>query len=161
MSKGIVVGGDKWKGVLAKIAEQNMGLRVGIFENAQYAGEGGTSAGTPVAVIAAKNEFGGSGTPSRPFMRNTVREKSATWARKMARLMKGHPQGVEAALNLVGDVMRADIVQTIESSVPPALAKQTVKRKAARGKSNPDQTLVDTGTMEKAVAFEMVGGGKV
>ena len=75
-------GGDKYKGLLARIAAQNVGVKAGILAGATKAD------GTKVAYYAAVNEFGGTSVieghtvriPPRPFMRDTVRGSSnALW----------------------------------------------------------------------------------
>lgn len=197
-----IMGGNKWQGIIKRIADQTAELRVGFLEGATHSGET-SEAGTLVAPIAAVHEFGGVATrksrkqtlnfrrnkqgrqvfakatakritktmeveisggetviPARPFMRRTVEEKKAAWAKAAAQLMTGHPQGAEAALHIVGEIMAKDIQATIESTVPPPLKASTIAAKRRRGKKNPTQTLIDSGAMQEAVAFE-VSGGKV
>lgn len=96
--------------------------------------------------------------PARPFMRTTVAQKKGEWAKNAARLMTGHPQGAEAALQIMGDIMSKDIQATMETIVPPPLKPSTVAAKRRRGKSKPEQTLIDSGAMQEAVAFEVRGG---
>lgn len=96
--------------------------------------------------------------PPRPFMRRTVEEKQSSWAKATAKLLKGHPDGAEAALQIMGDVIAKDIQATIEKSVPPPLKQSTIAAKRRRGKSVPEKTLIDTGAMQEAVAFEVTGG---
>lgn len=151
-----VSGGNKWQAAIAKIAGQKAALRVGILEGATYSGEGNTPAGTPVATVAVIQEFGAAGIPARPFMRNTVLAKKAEWARDAAKLLKGHPDGAAAAFTIMGDVMAKDIQQTIENGVAPSSSQQTIARKVKRGKQNAALPLVDTGTMQESISFEVV-----
>ncbi|MEG2172371.1 MAG: hypothetical protein RRY29_03825 [Desulfovibrionaceae bacterium] len=96
--------------------------------------------------------------PPRPFMRRTVEEKKNAWAKATAKLLKAHPDGADAAMQLMGDVIAKDIQATIENSVPPPLKASTIAAKRRRGKSAPEKTLIDTGAMQEAVAFEVTGG---
>ena len=60
-------------------------LNVGFFEGATYPHSNGSSAGnpypdgTPVAAVAAFNEFGTDRIPPRPFMRQTIAKNQAAW----------------------------------------------------------------------------------
>lgn len=156
MSETNIRGGDKWKQVIAKIASQKASLRVGILEKATYSGEGNSEAGTPVAPIAAAQEFGTKDIPARPFMRNTVGDKKSSWANQIARLLRGKPDRVHDAFEIMGDIMAKDIQQTIEKGVMPWLNDKTIARKRKRGKKNPEKTLIDTGTMQEAISYEVV-----
>lgn len=98
--------------------------------------------------------------PARPFMRQTVEAKKDEWAKDTAKLMTGHPQGAEAALQIMGDVMAKDIQQTIQSGDFAELAASTVAGKRRRGKKTPTLPLVDSGAMQEAVAFEVTGGNQ-
>ena len=78
-------GGNKFKGVLAKISAQAVGVRAGILEGATKPD------GTPIPPYAAVNEFGGKSVhngktvtiPARPFMRDTVRLHSKEWSKAL------------------------------------------------------------------------------
>ena len=108
-------GGDKFKGVLAKISAQAVGVRAGILEGATKPD------GTPIPPYAAVNEFGGKSVhngkvvtiPARPFMRDSVRLHSGEWGRALSTKMAGHPDGAKAAMYIVGQRMQADIKATI------------------------------------------------
>jgi hypothetical protein len=69
--------GDKLVAALRAISEKvskPATLRAGFLENATYPD------GTPVATVAAANEFGTRRIPARPFFRNMIAAKSDEWA---------------------------------------------------------------------------------
>ncbi|KAG1305014.1 hypothetical protein G6F62_015645 [Rhizopus arrhizus] len=71
-------GGDALMARLKEIADkagQGGTLRVGFLENAKYPD------GTPVAMVAAINEFGrpDHNQPPRPFFRRMIEEKHKGW----------------------------------------------------------------------------------
>ncbi|WP_141554542.1 hypothetical protein [Xenorhabdus stockiae] len=53
-----------------------------------------------------------------------------------------------------------DIKDGIEQSLPPPNAPATVARKAKKGITSPDKTLVDTGSMQRAIDYEVIKGGE-
>ena len=83
MPSGVVKvkGGDKYKALLAKIAAQKVGVKVGILANAT------TTDGEHIATYAAANEFGAKKVfedrvvtiPPRPFMRQSVAKHQEEW----------------------------------------------------------------------------------
>lgn len=153
-----ITGGDKYKAVLAKIAEQHVGVRVGILEGAT------TTDGEPIAPYAAANEFGSHAEfegreviiPSRPFLRQTAGKKQGEWIRDIEHVMRGNPDKGNEAMHVVGQIMRADIVAEIEGGDFAQNADITIKRKMDKGKEDPDHPLIDTGQMMEAVSYEVV-----
>lgn len=143
-------------------------VRVGIFENAT------TTDGKLVAEYATYNEFGTEHIPARPFMRITMREHQRDWMNTFRYMMNGQdpqdPIAVDKALRMVGDQAVGHIVETIKSEVPPPNAPSTKekKRKVITGANNKlmknasgevmthiPGTLIDTGAMIQAIAFEV------
>lgn len=140
-----VTGGDKWQKYLLKYCKE-ASVKAGILESATNVVNG-----EPIAPYAAANEFGTAHIPARPFMRNTLAEKQASWVQGYAALLK--TLGPEKAAMAVGKRMAEDIQAKILSSMPPPNAPATVARKAK--KQGPRGTLVDTGSMVKAVEYEV------
>ncbi|KRK40801.1 hypothetical protein [Loigolactobacillus bifermentans] len=94
-------------------------------------------------------EYGTSrGIPSRPFLRNTLYQKSASWSAfvgpKIVALLEG---GGANFMPELGKKMVDDIHATIDGGGFAPLAPATIQRK---GSSKP---LVDTGGMYGAVSF--------
>lgn len=149
-------------GKLARVGRQvvvnaRKQLRVGILENATYMGDTDVPVGTPVASIAAQHEYGGGLCPPRPFLAPTSLAKKHEWIAIFKRLLRGKLVNgdVAAAMEIIGQTAVADVTDTIESMTSPALAKYTVEKKRERGRVNPEKLLVDSGTMEEAVSFDI------
>lgn len=143
-------------------------VRIGIFENAT------TDDGKLIAEYATYNEFGTEHIPPRPFMRLTIKGHQQDWLNTFKGMMNGQnpedPLAVERALTMVGVQAVGHIQDTIDSNVPPPNAESTRrrKRKVITGADNRPMkdssgevmthipgTLVNTGAMRKAIAFEV------
>ncbi|WP_313690070.1 hypothetical protein [Pantoea sp.] len=150
-----ISGGDKLEQVLKAIGDNmRVQMNVGILEGATN-----EDTGEKIAPYAAANEYGTLHIPARPFMRNTVAEHSAQWAQTLGKLVEGQTKnagGVEKAFNVMGTLMVQDIRDTIEHSVPPPNVAATVAAKRRKGRAKPDQTLVDSGSMQRAIDFEII-----
>lgn len=142
-----VTGGHKWEAELRKYKASPL-LRAGILE-----GSTNGVTGELIAPYAAANEFGSPDNPPRPFMRTTVRNKKTTWPRNLASALKAG-RSMRQAMELVGTRMAEDIQATIKSNMPPPNSPETMLKKNAdeAGKG----TLIDTGSMLKAVDYEVV-----
>lgn len=150
-----VSGGDQWKAALKPYAQGNgMHVRVGILEGATYSGETAPP-GTPVAAIAAIHEFGTAHIPARSFMRSTVNKHQKDWIKMAVAYLKANPGKLKNAFILVGEVASKDMQEAIEWGIDPPLAPQTIARKSRRGKQFPDTPLIDTGTMQEAISYEV------
>lgn len=144
-----IKGGAKLEKYLRDTAKKvsNPGtLRVGFFKGATYPD------GTPVAVVAAANNFGAPsrGIPPRPFFTNMVNEKSPEWPDTLASILPQVNFDATKALNLMGEGIKGQLKQSIIDTNEPPLATATVKRK---GHSKP---LIDTSHLINSVAFEVV-----
>lgn len=152
-----ISGGDKLEAALAAIsANLQLQMNVGILA-------GATNEVTlePIAPYAAANEYGTLNIPARPFMRNTVAEKSGEWSETLTKLISNHSQdasGINKSFVTLGEVMVQDIRGTIDKIVPPPSAKATVDAKRREGIADPEKTLVHTGLMQKAINFEIITG---
>jgi phage gpG-like protein len=106
--------------------------------------------GTPVAYVAAIQEFGAPAVkiPPRPFMQPTVKAKKDEWTKILAKTIPKVVEGKNTAfdaLDLVGRVAAADIQETIANVYSPPNAPATIARK---GSAKP---LIDTGYMLASV----------
>lgn len=141
-------GGAKLEAYLANLASKvrNPGtLRVGFLEGATYPD------GTPVALVAATNEFGkpDKGQPPRPFFREMIREKSPGWGPSLAKLLVSTDYDANAALRLMGEGIKGQLQSKITTYVGPALADLTI---AAKGF---DKQLINTSHMLNSVDFDV------
>ena len=112
---------------------------VGWFPTAVY------PSGEPVALVAAKNEFGDRITPPRPFIRPTISDKKNEWSEILGHLIKQGRTG-EESLELVALKMQGDINSAIIEVTEPELAESTLATRKKRGNSS-DKPLNDTGYM--------------
>lgn len=141
-------GGDKLGQYLADL-QKRLGeggiLRVGFLEDATYPD------GTPVAYIAAVNEFGNpsTGQPPRPFFRNMIATQSPGWGVKLEKVLKATDYDVQRSLGLMGEVIKDELQDSIREFESPGLAPATI---AAKGFSKP---LVDTGHMLNSVDYDV------
>lgn len=138
----IVVGGDKLAAALAKIAagfNKASTLEVGFIDRAAYPD------GTPIAAVAAYNEFGTEHIPPRPFFRNMVKKNSSKWPGFIVAALKANGNDAEKALGRVGSELQRELQDSILSNTPPPNAESTAKAKGF------NKTLIDTGTMLKHV----------
>lgn len=129
-------------------------IQAGFFPEAAYAD------GTPVAYVAAIQEYGSpeAGIPARPFMRSTVAEQKKQWGDDLARGVKAAFRGaIEAddVFEQVGGVMAADIQETIASIETPPLSPITVM---LRGMRRNDTGLVVTGATVGEAARRVAAG---
>jgi hypothetical protein len=142
-----VTGGKKLEAALREMAakvSQPATLRVGFLENARYPD------GTPVAMIAAINEFGRPPVqPPRPFFRNMIKAKSPEWPAAIGDLLKANGYDAAKTLDIAGAAIAGQLRQSIVDLVTPPLAASTIAKK---GFAKP---LVDTGTMLQSVDHEV------
>lgn len=116
-------------------------LEVGFFQEAKYPD------GSFMASIASKNEFGNSWIPPRPFFRNAISNEEEKWGELILKFFKNAK--AEQALGMLGEVVRVDIVKSIDKTNTPPNSPVTIARK---GSSKP---LVDTGLMRSSVSFQV------
>lgn len=128
---------------LAKKVESGKALRVGFLEGSAYPD------GTPVAAVAAWNNFGTRSIPARPFFTNMVAEKSGGWGDALAVNLKA--TGFDAALSLarVGEGIKGQLQQSIVETNEPPLSPVTIARKGF------EKPLIETGHMRNSVGYEV------
>ena len=121
---------------------------------------GASQNGTPLAAIAAFNEFGtrggragggwGGPIPARPFMGSTVDEKREAWGRvadvAISKALTGD-MAFRDGLAILGTFAQQDIQEKILTLDDPPNSPVTV---ALKGSSNP---LIDTGAMRQSIRY--------
>ncbi len=78
-------------------------------------------------------------------MATTVKTYSGSWGRLFAAAAQMHAYDAEAALGVVGEKMKDQMVQTIVDFSTPANAPTTIKKKGF------DDPLIETGHMMRSV----------
>lgn len=119
-------------------------LEIGFFETARYPN------GTFVAQVAYFNEFGTLNIPMRPFFRNAINKNIKKWYVTLQNAINQNATPSKA-LSIVGEVARADIIQSITDLRTPPNAQSTIKQKKS---TNP---LIDTGLMRRSVTYKVKG----
>ena len=142
------------KKMLAELEKKE--IRVGFFENSKY------TDGTPIAYVAAIQEFGYGPIPPRPFMRPAEEENKGKWLKGIAAGVRGVIAGnvtLDHALEQVGMVAAGDVRKAIKAVTAPPLAESTVRARHRRKKGKKAvsrKPLVDTGQMLQAVNSAVV-----
>lgn len=119
-------GGDALMARLKEIADKagdGGTLRVGFLENAKY-----PESGTPVAYVAAIQEFGSpeKGIPPRSFFRTMISEKKKDWPRALGALAKNFDYDIDKALGQMGDGIKGQLQESIREVDGPALSPVTL-----------------------------------
>ena len=131
-------------------------IRVGFFENSKY------TDGTPIAYVAAIQEFGYGPIPPRPFMRPAEEANKGKWLKGIAAGVRGVIAGnvtLDHALEQVGMVAAGDVRKAIKAVTAPPLAESTVRARQRRKKGKKavsTKPLVDTSQMLQAVTSAVV-----
>lgn len=129
---------------LKKYSDMNASVRVGVLENATYPD------GTPVAMVAFWNEYGTKTSPVRAFFRTTVSDQKKNWVLSVQNLMKMHDDP-KKVMGLIGEHMRGQIVQSINTWTDPENSKYTQRIKGF------NKPLVWSGQMMRSISFEVNG----
>lgn len=158
-----VTGGGKWQKTIQAIADQAATAHIGVLEGATYDGGRGTKAGQSVAQVAAAMEFGTDTVPVRKPMQNTADLYGDKWAQGIVTLTKSRstqPNAFVNAVDIVSEKAVKDMQMQIEGKNPPPLEESTKENKKRKGRSNPEQTLIDTGTFQRSIDKEMFVKGR-
>lgn len=149
MAAGVkFTGGGKLLTKLSKIAKnaKKARLTAGFYKDAKY------EDGTPVAQVAAANNFGtqdsGGFIPPRPFFTAAVTANKDKWVEHYGKALGKSDFNVERSAKLVGEEMRADIVDSINNWADPPNAESTIEKK---GRNAP---LKDTYHMMRSVGYQ-------
>lgn len=108
-------------------------IQVGFFETAKYPD------GTPIAYVAAIQEFGYGPIPPRPFMRPAELQNKNKWQAGIARGVKAALNGaitIDHALEQVALVAAGDVRKAIKAVTAPPLSLLTLLLR--KHKKNPD-----------------------
>jgi len=140
---------DKIKSILESSHKVKVGILSGAYED-----------GTPVAYVAAIQEFGSpeQNIPPRSFMRSTVTEKSTEWSNKYAKiLMSGNPDN---AAEVLGQVAAGDVREKIATIQDPPLQESTIKARVRSMADNAtvgalNKPLVQTGLLLGSISHEV------
>lgn len=124
-------------------------LKVGFIDGATYPD------GTPVAMVAATNEYGNpaNNQPPRPFFRNAISDHETEWSEDIARGL-GKGLELEHVLSVVGEKIAGDIVQSISTLMDPPLSAATIASRKSKGNES-TKPLVDTKVMIRDVNYEV------
>ena len=130
-------------------------IKIGFFSHAKY------SDGTPVAAVAAWNEFGhrggaqgggwGGPVPERPFFRNAIREFEDEIPKIKNEINVREMTVDEFLANSIGLRMRDILKNNIIKLRQPPNAPATIEIKRLRS-TNP---LIDTGFMELSADYQV------
>jgi hypothetical protein len=137
--------------VLTDIAKKMGGgkLRVGFLEGATYPD------GTPVAAVAAWDEFGHGGnfpSPPRPFFRTMISNESPDWPQKMAYLAKFYGYDGTRVLNAMGEDIAGALRKSIIDTNAPALSQTTLILRKWFGNDHSSIGIHDVLAAQKAAA---------
>jgi len=126
-------------------------VKVGILGTS---GRESVEGGFTVVDIASVNEFGSESRkiPERSFIRSTIdtrRNRIWGYAYKMMGLYIEGKITIDQALGRIGELVKSNILQTINDFTSPANAPSTIAKK---GSSHP---LIDTGRMKGAINYEV------
>lgn len=130
----------------------NKQLKVGFIDGATYPD------GTPVAMVAATNEYGNpaNNQPPRPFFRKTIWAHKHEWEEKIQNGIKSG-ESLDVILSSVGELAAGQIVESIAQLMDPPISDATIKARRTR-KNRPNQSikpLVDRGLMNHAITHEV------
>lgn len=106
--------------------------RVGWFPSAKY------EDGTPVAYVAAIQEFGHAPIPPRPFFRPTILAQMNNWRRFAAQGARAVLKGAATAHDVMdglGERAQEDVKETINQITAPPLSPITLELRAMRHKN--------------------------
>ena len=132
MAEVTLKGGDKLKAYLQKISSKvsaGAELRVGFLSNATYPN------GTPVAMIAAIQEFGApaAGIPPRPFFSNMIAKHQDEWPKGFATQLRETNYDVMLTFERAGAAIAGQLRQSIVDTNEPPLSQITLMIRKMKG----------------------------
>ena len=140
-------GGAKLQAVLKKAEQQRKKqIKVGFFPDKKY----DDADATPVALVAAIQEFGLAGNPERPFFRQSIAQLEQDLGRRLARILDPKTMTVSASdAEEIGRYAVGVVQDHIQSLRDPANAASTIELKD--GKNNP---LIDSGRLHDSADYQ-------
>lgn len=150
-------GGDKLEAKLRELAAglaRGATLRVGFLEGATFPD------GTSVPMVAAIHEFGApaASIPPRPFFRTMIAQHRDEWGDQLGKALVREEYDAEKALGRMGDLMAAELHESIAGLTSPALSPITIMLRKMLGE---DQGLVVTGATVGEAAKRVAAGESV
>lgn len=139
------------KGAFNRLKElNNISLEVGVFSEAR---NNDNHPASYVADYAIANEFGTKNIPERSFIRSTSDQQGYKWQQSMDKIVDNVISGadgvnIENDLYEIGQSVRRDIIEKIDSNITPENAASTKKQKLKRGKT---KTLIDSGALRQSI----------
>lgn len=127
------------------LATNSMHVKVGVLDGSKYPD------GTSVATVAFKNEYGYKNIPSRPFFRQTIKEKREEWSNLAINGIRAG-YSIEKVMGLIGSQMQTDVQFSILTWVNPPNAPYTIAKK---GVNSP---LRESLLMHDSIKYELVEG---
>lgn len=139
------IGGEKLKAVFQKAGKGGISsVDIGVFASAKY------NDGTPVAAVAAWNEFGTATIPERPALRIANKENEKTLLTLIKRTVDPETMVITKRIGgLIGANHQGATQKSIIRLSNPANAEKTKKAKKS---SNP---LIDTGFYKNSITFKV------
>lgn len=133
---------------------QSKKLRVGWFDTSRY------QDGTPVAYVAAIQEFGHGAIPPRPFMRPTISQQRQAWRdtlRKGAKQVLAERLTFEQMLTAFGLSAAGQVAESIKAVTAPPLSPRTLAARQAKKKTPgvSEKPLIDTALMFQSVTAQV------
>ena len=149
-------GGEKLKRLLREAGKGGVsGVKVGFFSTAKY------QDGTPVAAVAAWNEFGTKTIPERPFFRNALAGMEDGIVNIIKAGIDTEKMVVDDRLaGRVGEYVAGQVQESITALKDPPNAPETVARKrkklhGKKGVGGGENPLIDTGFMHDSVTWQV------
>ena len=149
-------GGKKLQRLLREAGKGGVsGVKVGFFSDAKY------QDGTPVAAVAAWNEFGTKNITERPFFRNALAEMEDGIANIIKAGIDPKKMVVDEQLaDRVGLYAAAQVQESITALRDPPNAPETIARKrkklhGKKGVGGGENPLIDTGFMHDSVTWQV------
>ncbi|MGG2139976.1 hypothetical protein [Symbiopectobacterium sp. RP] len=142
---------DSIENFLNNVARQleSKQVTVGFIDGATYPD------GTPVAMVAATNEYGRpeNNQPPRPFFRNAISDHEGEWQETIARGIRARI-AVDQVLEVVGAQIQGDVQGSIATLMEPALSPATIAARKMKGRDS-TKPLIDTKVMIGDVNYEV------
>lgn len=131
-------------------------VKIGVMESS---GPHKDTDGLTVVEVATFHEFGGENNqpPERSFIRSTVDQNHESYVQKAQVLQQKcvmQELTVDKALSILGEVIQAGIVKTINDGIEPELSEATLKAKTVNGKVG-TTPLVDTGQLKQSIRYKV------
>ena len=149
-------GGKKLQRLLREAGKGGVsGVKVGFFSTARY------EDGTPVAAVAAWNEFGTKTIPERPFFRQAIAGMEDGIANIIKAGIATEKMVVDDRLaGRVGEYVAGQVQESITALKDPPNAPETVARKrkklhGKKGVGGGENPLIDTGFMHDSVTWQV------